>query len=180
VRGVEVVEAVRVIGVDEVPAERSISTAAEPQADAELLSHVTEDPVNPESIEADSKPIVGDDPAVTSLFSVKPEGGVRLAGLVALKTIPRTGLVVRAEPPRATVGAGAPLAWFDCDPDLLTADDPVRVTPETSKALMMQPVAASPVQSKVSVCEEAVASWFAINRYAVSILEFFVNERIFV
>src|SRR6185437_1043596 len=126
-----------------------------PNALEEALPQVTVVPVKPLSRVTYSAPVVGVEYPWSSR-SVHPVGGVMVAGLVELPTTPSVGLPVRQE--EGKTGAGVPaaaLGWvFDCR----TAVDPVLDIPATRHIWMMQPVAESPVQLKVSVRDEAAAS----------------------
>ena len=150
------------------PAEVSSSAIKDANVVAEVLPHVTVVPVNPESRLTNSSPLLGEFVAL-SPRSVQPVGPVMPVGLDLLRTAPMVGLPVNAEAENA--GAGVPVAaWFACPLYCRIADKPVRVMPETRSTPTNPAVAVSPVQSKVTVCEELADKASATNSDNLSAL----------
>jgi hypothetical protein len=107
------------------------------------------------------------DAKVTSTCSVQPDGFVDAVMLVP--TPYRVGFVVVTADPNVT-GHAEPLVWFDETADCRIAAVPTFDIPETRAHDTIAPVAASPVQSKVSVIDDGEdgTSWSDTNRYSVS------------
>ena len=137
------------------------STIIAPNTDAEALPQVIVVPVNPLSRLTYSAPVAGV-PYPVSFFSVQLVGAVIPATFVLLPTTPRVGLYVFAFAENA--GAGVPAAWFSCFAVCLMASSPTNVIPDIRATCIIAPVAASPVQSKVTVIEELAARALATKQ----------------
>src|SRR5262245_28458321 len=134
----------------------------EPKAVADDDPHVIVVPLKPLSLETYSEPFAGVLYPV-SFCSVQPVGGVSVAGLAPFPTTPSVGLALSALMSKS--GAGVlPPAMFVSLFDWRTASMPILLTPETRATEITAPVAASGLQSNVTVIADAAASFLATKQ----------------
>src|SRR5262245_29286786 len=128
----------------------------EPKAVADDDPQVIVVPLKPLSLETYSEPFAGVLYPV-SFCSVQPVGGVSVAGLAPLPTTPSVGFAESAAMSKSGAGvlfAGMLVSLFDC----LTESMPVLFMPDTRATEITAPVAASGLQSNVTVIADAAAS----------------------
>src|SRR5688572_796727 len=149
--------------VEGVDALVSSSTAAICQAVAEVDAHLIVVPANPLLRNTPAAPLVGlSYPTSAPAGSVQAFGGVNPAGFAALPTSAIVGLLVSQSVENVTDGV-PPAGPFTTVLLCFEADCPVRLIPATRHTVMIAPVAPSPVESNVTVIDDAVESALATN-----------------